>query len=169
MQRRLILAVIFLVILVIPAAAAGVIRTADQGKDGITTVTLVVSAGSFLGITEIIPDGAVVTSCSLPPSQWRAEGTYLHMAILEEQDVSYSFTSTISGEPAGTWVNFSDGSRGSVTAAGDEGTPADGAEVLPTPSSVMSAATQAGSSPILAGGTLAALAYAGYRRREEGA
>jgi hypothetical protein len=168
MHRREFLAVLFLLILVFPAAATGVVRSMDQGEDGITTITLTTPEGAVMGITETIPDGTVIIACSLPQSQWRAEGEYLHMAILGEQHVSYTLQGTVSGAPSGTWVNFSDGSSGRVTSEGEEVSPAGDADAAATSSGPVPDATQAGSAPVMTVGALAALAFTSYLGRRGG-
>jgi len=156
MYQKAILAAILLLVLVLPATA-GITRSVDQGADGAATITLVVPAGATLGITEAIPEGAEVTSCSLPADQWKWSGGFLHLAVLDEPEVSYTLTGITDGEITGTWVDFSSGSRGVVTPEGEDHGPVTtaGAPGLP-------ATPRAGSWPAVAGCVLAALASAGY-------
>ncbi|MFA5295817.1 MAG: hypothetical protein WC382_09910 [Methanoregulaceae archaeon] len=157
MYKRILLAVILFLVLVFPVAAAGVTRSVDQGADGTATITLVVPAGATLGITEAIPEGAEVTSCSLPAAQWQRSGGFLHLALLDEPEASYTLTGITDGDITGTWVDFSNGSRGAVTPEGEDHGPVTSADAPGLPET-----PRAGSWPVLAGSVLAALASAGY-------
>lgn len=156
MYQKALLAAILLMALVLPAAA-GITRSVDQGADGTATITLDIPAGAFLGITEAIPEGARVTACSLPAAQWQWSGGFLHLAVLDEPEVSYTLTGMTGKDITGTWVDFSSGNRGVVTPEGEDHGPVTTAGTPGLP-----ATPRAGSWPTVAGCSLAALASAGY-------
>lgn len=145
----LVLAALMLLI-VSSASAAGVTRAVEHGADQTWSILLSQTGGHILGVTEIIPAGAVMTSCSLPPGQYRSSGDHLYFAVLGEPSLTYTLTAQEPVTINGTWNDFSDGSSGQVLPSvpghltgNATGTPA-APDNLPAP-----AATRAGDFPAM--------------------
>jgi hypothetical protein len=109
----LVLAALMLLV-VSSASAAGITRAVEQGADQNWSIHLSYTGGPILGVTEIIPAGAVMTSCSLPPDQYRSSGDHLYFAVLGEPSFSYTLKAEGPVNIQGTWTDFSDGSSGQV-------------------------------------------------------
>jgi hypothetical protein len=118
MPERIVILVLVLaglfVTAVLPASAADVVRTVDAGQNGNYQVHLSFSGDPVIGVTERLPSGASLLSCSLPQEQWNLAGENLYLAVLGEPSITYAITVKESGELSGKWVDLSDGSTGNL-------------------------------------------------------
>jgi len=113
-------ACILILILLAQASAASVYERAiiPQG-DSTYRVSLQFPEGTISGITETISSGMTCKEISLPPEQYRIEGTTLFLAIIEEREVSYLVTGKpgMTAEITGTYQNMITGEKGNLPGA----------------------------------------------------
>ncbi|MDD3090852.1 MAG: hypothetical protein PHH09_10755 [Methanoregulaceae archaeon] len=157
------LVIVCLIFLAVAAPAAGmeISRVAEAADGGGCIVHVTLDESSIAGITEHIPPGSTVVSCSLPADQWRQSGNNLFLAVIGEDEVTYTVSGCRPEELSGTWIDLSDGNKGDVSMAGVSSPPGNqeynqdshlsGATPLPT---------KAGNTASIAGLTLAAIAFA---------
>jgi hypothetical protein len=157
------LVIVCLLFLAVAAPAAGmeISRTAEAADGGGCIVHVTLDESSIAGITEHIPPGSTVVSCSLSADQWKQSGNNLFLAILGEDEVTYTLSGCRPEELSGTWIDLSEGNTGDVSMAGvssptgnqeyNQDTHLSGATPLPT---------KAGNTASIAGLTVAALAIA---------
>lgn len=111
---------LLILILVVQASATGVYERAiiPEG-DSTYRVSLQFPEGTVSGITETASSGMSYKEISLPPEQYRIEGTTLFLAIIGEREVSYLVTGK-PGTPAeitGTYHDMNTGEQGNLPSA----------------------------------------------------
>jgi hypothetical protein len=117
-SRPLVCALLALFLFIIPVSGAGITRVVT-GNDTASDVRLIVeSGGPVFGITEVLPAGSRMASCSLPSDQYRLSEDHLNLVLIGEEEVSYTLEDGAGAGISGTWTDFSDGSQGAVA---DEG------------------------------------------------
>ena len=159
-QGTLVFALFIIALAVAPVCGAEISRAVVRGENNTSVVTLTVTGGSVLGVTETLPAGSAVISCSLPPEQCRVSAGSIHLAVIGEKEVSYVIQGADGGPGTGTWTDLSDGSQGTVLGAG-QSQPLPGERAPP----VTPAATQApGAGLLAAAGALGILVIFGRFR-----
>lgn len=165
MFRALMIACLLFAAVVIPATGMEVTRTVEPGNDGTCNVYLKMDSLTTTGITENIPKGSAVASCSLPAYQWEQSGDHLFLAVIDEDEITYVIPNCRPEELSGTWIDLSDGTGGTVSGADETAQttyPAhDVSATTPLP-------TKAGTGPVAIGVSLATLGLAAFavRRKE---
>ncbi|HEU17400.1 MAG TPA: hypothetical protein ENO06_01565 [Methanolinea sp.] len=159
MFKGLVIVCLLFLVVAAPAAGMGISRTAEavDGDGCIVHVTL--DDASVVGITEHIPPGSTVSSCSLPADQWKQSGNNLYLAIIGEEEITYVVSGCRPEDLSGTWTDLSDGNAGPVPMAGEEvSSPSDSQGT--SPKKPTASPTKAGNTASIAGLTLAAIAFA---------
>ena len=110
-------ALVLLILVTAQVSGADITRTV-MTENNTTVVTLVISERSVIGITETLPAGTTLAGCSLPPEQYRFSDGALHLAVIGERELSYTIQGAGPLPVSGTWIDFLDGSRGTIPAEG---------------------------------------------------
>jgi hypothetical protein len=166
------LVIVCLLFLAVAAPAAGmeISRIAEAANDDRCIVSVSLDAASIVGITEYIPPGSTVVSCSLPADQWKQSGNNLYLAVIGEDEITYVISGCRPEELSGTWIDLADGNRGSVSIAGEQ-VPSASADQeynqVTSPSAATRSPTKAGNAASIAGLTLAALAFGAHTGRRK--
>jgi hypothetical protein len=111
-------ALFIIFILTAPVSGAEIQRIVVKGDDNTSDVRLTITDGPLLGITETLPAGSNITSCSLPFEQYRISAGSLHLAVIGESEVAYTLRGGETDPISGTWTDFSDGSKGTILGEG---------------------------------------------------
>lgn len=162
MRNGLLIGAFFIIFIIIaPVSGAEIIRTVMKGDTNTIEVRLAIAEGSVLGITETLPDGANVTFCSLPAEQYLVSTGGLHLAVIDEKEISYTLQGGNKGPVSGTWTDFSDGSTGTVLAQGQTTDPSTEPSLRLTP-----AVTQAAGADVVCalGALCIGIAVISFRR-----
>ncbi len=111
---------LLILILLAQVSAAGVYERAiiPEG-DSTYRVSLQFPEGTVSGITETVLSGMTYKEISLPPEQYRIEGTTLFLAIIQEREVSYLVTGKpgMTAEITGTYQDIITGEKGNLPGA----------------------------------------------------
>jgi hypothetical protein len=121
----------FLCAMLVQGAAAGIVeRSIEPAEPTTSRVVLTLPAETVARIVEVLPPGTEVSEVSLPPDQYRVEGTTLFLAVIGEREVSYLMHGPpdSAGAIRGTWTDYLSGEEGTVGVHGDG---MQGAEVSP--------------------------------------
>lgn len=113
-------ACLMLVILVVQGAVAGSMeRTVVKMNESTYRVTFQIPGETVAGITDVVSGGILIGDVSLPPDQFRIEGTTLSLAVIGEREVSYLVTLTPGepGEITGTFKDMMTGQEGNLPGA----------------------------------------------------
>lgn len=163
-RGRLITGIIPMIIcaMLVQGVAAGIVeRSIEPSEPSSYRVVLTLHGETVAGIIEVLPSGMEVREVSLPPDQYRVDGTTLFLAVIGEREITYLVhgQENPAGAITGTWTDYLSGEEGTVGGESD-GTQGQG---VPPAVPVTAGTLKAGVSPLLFLGW-AGLAFIGVAR-----